>query len=145
MLRFLGWRNLGSECLPSLVILKQADQRPVQMLNREHFQNFNAIRHYLLDQTQHMIGGFGKLPGDAPGPYLSPPSPECLSNVVFRPDILHSSLGLAALAAMHDPDLKSIDPTLCISISAREYIEQSFSPEQGRSHLYSPNIVNNVH
>lgn len=48
-----------------------ADQRPAQMLNREHFQDFNAIRHYLLDKTQHMIGGFGKLPGDVPGPYAS--------------------------------------------------------------------------
>lgn len=34
-------------------------------------QDFNAIRHYLLDKTQHMIGGFGKLPGDVPGPYAS--------------------------------------------------------------------------
>lgn len=76
------------------------------MLNREHIQNFNAIRHYLLDKTQHIIGGFGKLPGDVP-------------------DILHSNLGLAALATMHDPDLKSIDPMLCISRSAREDFEKS--------------------
>lgn len=47
------------------------DQRPVQMLNREHFQDFNAIRHYLLDKTQHTIGGFGKLPGDVPGLWSS--------------------------------------------------------------------------
>ena len=41
------------------------------MLNREHFQDFNAVRHYLLDKTQHVIGGFGKLPGDVPGPCCS--------------------------------------------------------------------------
>lgn len=41
------------------------------MLKREHIQDFNAIRYYLLDKTQHMIGGFGKLPGDGPGPFSS--------------------------------------------------------------------------
>lgn len=62
-----------------------ADQRPVQMLNREHLQDFNAIRHYLLDKTQHMIGGFGKLPGDVPGPYDSiPPELERLSKIMFN-------------------------------------------------------------
>lgn len=45
------------------------DQRTAQMLKREHIQDFNAIRYYLLDKTQHMIGGFGKLPGDGPGPF----------------------------------------------------------------------------
>ena len=54
------------------------------MLNREHFQDFNATRHYLLDKTQHMIGGFGKLPGDVPGPYISKATEaERLSNVKF--------------------------------------------------------------
>ena len=48
-----------------------ANERLLQMLNREHFQDFNAIRHYLLDKTQHVIGGFGKLPGDVPGPCSS--------------------------------------------------------------------------
>ena len=60
------------------------------------------------------------------------------------PDILHSSLGLAALATMHDPDLKSIDPTLCISVSARENVERCFSSEQ-EWRLYSPYIANSVH
>ena len=39
------------------------------------------------------------------------------------PDILHSYLGLAALAVMKEPGLKSLDPTLCISVSAREHLE----------------------
>ena len=46
-------------------------------------------------------------------------------NVRSQVDILHSNLGLAALATMHDPDLKSIDPMLCISRSARENFEKS--------------------
>ena len=71
MLRFLGWRNVGCEFPLFSIIECLVDQRPVQMLNREHFQDFNAVRHYLLDKTQHMIGGFGKLPDDPPGPYPS--------------------------------------------------------------------------
>ncbi len=70
-----------------------ADQRPLQMLNREHLQDFNAIRHYLLDKTQHMIGGFGKLPGDVPGPYSSI-APElerfCLTSPTSRHPALQS-------------------------------------------------------
>ena len=37
------------------------------MLHRQHLQDFNAVERYLLDKTQHRIGGFGKMPGDAPG------------------------------------------------------------------------------
>ena len=37
------------------------------MLRRQHLQNFNAVDRYLLDKTQHRIGGFGKMPGDPPG------------------------------------------------------------------------------
>jgi len=39
-------------------------------------------------------------------------------------DLLHSYLGLAALAVMREPELRSIDPTLCISVRAREEFEQ---------------------
>ena len=42
-------------------------------------------------------------------------------------DIMHSALGLTALAVMHEPDLKSMDPTLCISISARDEFEQQMA------------------
>lgn len=37
---------------------------------------------------------------------------------------MHSYLGLAALSTMHEPDLKSIDPSLCISVGVRELFEQ---------------------
>lgn len=56
-----------------------------------------AQRAFLLEQTQHMIGGFGKNPG-------SPP------------DVGHGCLGLAALATMGDPSLKRLDPALCVSV-----------------------------
>ncbi|MCJ1253144.1 hypothetical protein MMC24_000951 [Lignoscripta atroalba] len=74
------------------------------ILQKVHLLDFNANRRYLLDKTQHIIGGFGKVPGDPP-------------------DIMHSYLGLAALAIMKEPGLKSIDPALCISVSAREHLE----------------------
>ncbi|MCJ1386008.1 Geranylgeranyl transferase type-1 subunit beta [Xylographa soralifera] len=84
------------------------------MLGKAHLLSFNAIRRYLLEKTQHIVGGFGKLPGDPP-------------------DILHSYLGLAALAAMKEPGLRSIDPTLCISLSAREHLESM--PWRQDSHI----------
>ncbi|KAI9872239.1 MAG: hypothetical protein M1830_001875, partial [Pleopsidium flavum] len=74
------------------------------ILNKVHLMNFNANRRYLLEKTQHVVGGFGKLPGE-------------------DPDLLHSYFGLAALACMKEPELRSIDPTFCISVHAREHLE----------------------
>lgn len=82
------------------------------------------------------------MPGDVPGPYLPPIATvkrKRLSNIKISPDILHSSLGLAALATMHDPDLKSIDPALCISISARENFERSFGSEDASGNFHNSN------
>ena len=42
-------------------------------------------------------------------------------------DIMHSYLGLAALAAMREPQLKSFDPALCLSVCARERHEGRFN------------------
>jgi geranylgeranyl transferase type-1 subunit beta len=55
-----------------------------------------AARRFLLDKTQHIIGGFSKHPG---GP----------------PDMYHSYLGLAALATMGEPGLKEFDAALAVS------------------------------
>lgn len=38
-------------------------------------------------------------------------------------DIMHSCLGLAGLACMRHADLKPFDPSLCISLEARDRIE----------------------
>lgn len=64
-----------------------------------------AQRDFLLEKTQHAIGGFGKRPGDPP-------------------DIYHSSLGLAALATLGDPGLKRFDPGLCVSVDTVRKIEK---------------------
>jgi geranylgeranyl transferase type-1 subunit beta len=37
------------------------------MLNRSAVIDDVRNRRYLLDRTQHLVGGFGKVPGDAPG------------------------------------------------------------------------------
>lgn len=65
-----------------------------------------AQRRFLLEKTQHIIGGFGKHPG-------SPP------------DVGHACLGLAALATMGDPALKKLDASLCVSVDAVRRVEKA--------------------
>ncbi|KAF2098546.1 terpenoid cyclases/Protein prenyltransferase [Rhizodiscina lignyota] len=73
-------------------------------LHRQHLTDTEACRRYLLDKTQHMVGGFGKVPGDPP-------------------DIYHSYLGLAALALLKDPSMKPIVPSACFSQDAARFLE----------------------
>ncbi|KAI0399185.1 terpenoid cyclases/protein prenyltransferase alpha-alpha toroid [Xylaria palmicola] len=63
-------------------------------------------RRFLLDKTQHLIGGFAKHPG---GP----------------PDVYHAYMGLAALANMGDPGLAAFDPRLCVSAAAAARIARA--------------------
>ncbi len=63
-------------------------------------------RRFLLEKTQHMIGGFGKLPG-------SPP------------DVYHSFLGLAALSVMGEPNLKKFDTSLAVTVETAHKIEKA--------------------
>jgi geranylgeranyl transferase type-1 subunit beta len=73
-----------------------------------------AQRDFLLDKTQHAVGGFGKRPGDPP-------------------DIYHSSLGLAALATMGYPGLKRFDSGLCVSADTVRKIEKGRRALLGRA------------
>ncbi|CAI7633391.1 unnamed protein product [Penicillium bialowiezense] len=50
-------------------------------------------RQYLLEKTQHLVGGFGKGPGDPP-------------------DLLHSYFGMVSLAFQGEPGLNAVDPTM---------------------------------
>lgn len=59
--------------------------------------SLKAQRAFLLEKTQHIIGGFGK-------------------NAGSPPDVGHGCLGLAALATMGDPSLRRLDPALCVSV-----------------------------
>ncbi|KAF2665913.1 terpenoid cyclases/Protein prenyltransferase [Microthyrium microscopicum] len=64
---------------------------------------------YLLNKTQHFIGGFGKYPSDPP-------------------DIYHSYLGLAALGILGCPDVKPVHSTTSISVDAVDYLEKVIRP-----------------
>lgn len=67
-----------------------------QLLDHVSMMNMDPSRAYLLDITQHYIGGFSKTAG---GP----------------PDIFHSYLGLASLALMKKDGIKDFDVGLCCS------------------------------
>ncbi|KAF8252757.1 terpenoid cyclases/Protein prenyltransferase [Wilcoxina mikolae CBS 423.85] len=75
----------------------------LDMLKKLYLIDINANRRFLLEKTRHIIGGFMKLP--QPG---------------GSPDILHSFLGLAALALMREEGVNRLDAALCISMQAKE-------------------------
>ncbi|PGH04421.1 hypothetical protein AJ79_07077 [Helicocarpus griseus UAMH5409] len=74
------------------------------ILDQLHVINAEANRRYLLEKTQHLIGGFGKCVGEPP-------------------DLLHSYLGLASLALFDEAGIASVDPTFCTSKRARHHLE----------------------
>jgi len=63
----------------------------------------SSARRFILEKTQHLVGGFAKYPG---GP----------------PDVYHAYMGLAALGTMagndSEPGLAKFDSRLCISADA---------------------------
>lgn len=76
----------------------------LHLLGKPDLYDRKAIRHYLLEKTQHsVLGGFGKFPGDLP-------------------DLYHSCLGLAALSLAGSEDVKEIDPGMCISKEASAHL-----------------------
>ncbi|KAF7561401.1 hypothetical protein G7046_g2730 [Stylonectria norvegica] len=78
----------------------------LKLLGNASIINVPGSRKYILDITQHQIGGFGK-------------------NVGAPPDIYHSYLGLAALALMGEPDLKDFDAGLCCSTETTRKVERA--------------------
>lgn len=82
------------------------------MLNSLHLADLPAVRLYLLEKVQHMIGGFAKGP-DSP------------------PDVMHAYLGLAALSLYGEEGIKSLDPALCISKSAAANLQRVVWRQRG--------------
>jgi geranylgeranyl transferase type-1 subunit beta len=80
------------------------DAASLALLGRLDLLNLYPAQKYLLDKTQHAIGGFGKQPGDPP-------------------DVYHSYLGLAALSLMKYQGLKPIHFAACISYDAVRHLE----------------------
>ena len=101
----LGWvgingriNKIGDTCYAYWVC------QPLQLLGYLHIIDRKPIRRWLLDRTQHVVGGFGKLPGD-------------------HPDIYHSFLGLMVLSMFGEAGLQNADAALCITSRARRHLE----------------------
>jgi geranylgeranyl transferase type-1 subunit beta len=77
---------------------------PLQILGRMDIISTQPIRRYLLDKTQHAMGGFGKVVDDPP-------------------DMYHSFLGLMVLAMFGEPGLQNVDAALCITDKAKRHLE----------------------
>jgi geranylgeranyl transferase type-1 subunit beta len=77
---------------------------PLQVLGRLDIIDPQPIRKWLLDKTQHIVGGFGKVTGDPP-------------------DMYHSFLGLIVLAMFGEPGLQDVDAALCITNKAKKHLE----------------------
>ncbi|KPI39786.1 Geranylgeranyl transferase type-1 subunit beta [Cyphellophora attinorum] len=66
------------------------------LLKKENLIEADGMRQYLHGSTQHMIGGFSKVPG-------------------MLPDLLHAYAGLAALAIVGEVGLETLDSALAVS------------------------------
>jgi geranylgeranyl transferase type-1 subunit beta len=69
---------------------------PLQMLGYLDIVDRKPIRQWLLEKTQHMVGGFGKTTGDPP-------------------DMYHSFLGLIVIAMYGETGLQDVNASLCIT------------------------------
>ncbi|OJJ47458.1 hypothetical protein ASPZODRAFT_130926 [Penicilliopsis zonata CBS 506.65] len=74
------------------------------MLDRLALVDVELNRRYLLEKTQHIVGGFGKGVGETPDP-------------------LHSYFGMVSLAFQGEAGLQNTDPALCISSRAVERLQ----------------------
>ncbi|WQF84279.1 Putative terpenoid cyclases/protein prenyltransferase alpha-alpha toroid [Colletotrichum destructivum] len=81
----------------------------LQMLGHVDLIDTEPSRRFIMDKTQHLIGGFSKYPG-AP------------------PDIYHGFLGLAALAVMGDSALKPFDASVC---ATQETVDKIVAAREG--------------
>ncbi|KAJ5774593.1 Terpenoid cyclases/protein prenyltransferase alpha-alpha toroid [Penicillium paradoxum] len=72
----------------------------------DHYSVVDEVRnrHYLLEKTQHLVGGFGKGPGDPP-------------------DLLHSYFGMVSLAFQGEAGLNRVDPTMGSSQRTVRHLE----------------------
>lgn len=85
-----------------------------QMMGRLDLVDSAGNRNYLLEKTQHIVGGFGKTVGEPPGKIIL--YIVCISSdFSFSVDLLHSYLGLVTLALLNEPGLEGVDAALCAS------------------------------
>ncbi|EPY52049.1 geranylgeranyltransferase I beta subunit Cwg2 [Schizosaccharomyces cryophilus OY26] len=70
-------------------------QGSLQLLGASQFISHNNVKSFLLNQTQHNFGGFSKVAGEFP-------------------DVLHSSLGLYALAFNDETNFPKVEHAICL-------------------------------
>ncbi|KAE8349139.1 terpenoid cyclases/protein prenyltransferase alpha-alpha toroid [Aspergillus coremiiformis] len=75
----------------------------LHMMDRLGLVDVTRNRRYLLEKTQHIVGGFGKGVGEPP-------------------DLLHSYFGLVSLAFQEEPGLECVDPALCSSYRTVQHL-----------------------
>ncbi|KAJ5954357.1 hypothetical protein N7501_008636 [Penicillium viridicatum] len=76
----------------------------LMMLDQYSVVDEGRNRRYLLEKTQHLVGGFGKGPGDPP-------------------DLLHSYFGMVSLAFQGEAGLNPVDPTMGSSERTVRHLE----------------------
>lgn len=69
LLLFLECWSFGCECFYEGALLAS---NIVQILQQHQLVEIDSLRRYLLEKVTHVIGGFGKAPGEIPGEYLRP-------------------------------------------------------------------------
>jgi geranylgeranyl transferase type-1 subunit beta len=75
------------------------------LLGKDDLIDAASMKQYLFASTQHLIGGFSKVPGAVP-------------------DLLHAYTGLAALAIVGQDGLQDLDPVLAVSVRTRSRLQQ---------------------
>lgn len=98
------------------------------MLDRSSVVDSDRNRRYLLEKTQHLVGGFGKVPGDPPGMAKKKEFPggknvDMLTFHSFPPDLLHSCFGLISLAFQGEAGLAHVDPALVTTDRVVQHLE----------------------
>lgn len=78
----------------------------------------DALSRYLLSETQHQIGGFGKLPGDPPGRSLSSSIPYAKTNRTRYHALLFRSCWLGMYGTSRPQTVRSL--TVHINGSSRQ-------------------------
>ena len=95
------------------------------MMNQLHLVDASRNRRYLLEKTQHIVGGFGKAVGEPPGTEQAvvPRLSSIGTNSIYSTsDLLHSYFGLVSLAFHGEDGLDGVDPALCLSHRAAGHL-----------------------
>ncbi|KAK4947708.1 geranylgeranyl transferase type-1 subunit beta [Elasticomyces elasticus] len=89
------------------------------LMNASRVIHPTPVRRYLLEQTAHIVGGFGKLPGDPPDVYHSYLGLAALSLLETAAQAAHESPREGRDKPVEERELKALDACMCVSIEAK--------------------------